>query len=110
MKRMRQRAVEANGGQRVSKIDNEAVDFMIAGAISKTVACCLAYPHGKLFKLEHSMDLCDDLHSQRVHPAIIGVQGEGGGRREARSVGLVPNSIFCLVFVYFRLTLFSYFL
>jgi len=45
MKRMRQRAVESNGGQRGSKIDNEAVDFMIAGAISKTVACCLAYPH-----------------------------------------------------------------
>jgi hypothetical protein len=107
MKRMRQRAVETNGGQRGSKLDNEAVDFMIAGAISKTVACCLAYPHGKLLILEHSMDLCDDLHSPSNY---YWRSGGGGGRREARSVGLVPNSIFCLVFVYFRLTLFSYFL
>lgn len=28
-----------------SNVANQALDFMIAGAISKTVACCLAYPH-----------------------------------------------------------------
>lgn len=28
-----------------SSMGNQALDYMIAGALSKTVACCLTYPH-----------------------------------------------------------------
>lgn len=28
-----------------SSVGDQALDYMVAGAISKTVACCLAYPH-----------------------------------------------------------------
>lgn len=26
-------------------VSDQAVDYMIAGAVSKTIACCVAYPH-----------------------------------------------------------------
>jgi len=40
--RLRQRTDDTNAPKSPG---NESIDFVIAGAISKTVACCLAYPH-----------------------------------------------------------------
>lgn len=49
LRRLRQNRLDAADPQNagVQRAENEAIDFMIAGAISKTVACCLAYPHGE---------------------------------------------------------------
>lgn len=46
--RLRQRTDDTNPSKSPG---NEPIDFVIAGAISKTVACCLAYPHGSNYIL-----------------------------------------------------------
>lgn len=32
-----------------SKTSRDFLEFMLAGAVSKTVASCIAYPHGEIF-------------------------------------------------------------